>query len=323
MEFSRDVILDFSYEEVFDVWAWSDVHSVNPPSSSKTSRALGDRSGRFKLYVGQSRWALVEVNARKILGTGSMENAKFRQKSVNVNGANFLFEVDGGAIQVKDAGAGYWLNGEGHKTAARHMNLVGRLDSTVSESDFVIQSQETTTIETVFLGGAGIPLQTYEKSSIVISVKGFAVGQGGTSVWTKSFEDLIGLQISGEGLLQSGGGWIGGGFGVGGALKGALFATVMNSLTTRTHNDCYFRFVYPGVEGTFQVLSHTPRDLEIALSGVKNWIETRRIDSTVTPQSNQGLTTVEQIERLHQLVEKGILSKTEFEKEKSKLLGLN
>jgi hypothetical protein len=252
-----------------------------------------------------------------------MEHAKFRQKSVNVNGANFLFEVDGGAIQIKDAGAGYWLNGEGHKTAARHMNLVGRLDSTVSESDFVIQSQETTTIETVFLGGAGIPLQTYEKSSIVISVKGFAVGQGGTSVWTKSFEDLIGLQISGEGLLQSGGGWIGGGFGVGGALKGALFATVMNSLTTRTHNDCYFRFVYPGVEGTFQVLSHTPRDLEIALSGVKNWIETRRIDTTVTPQSNQGLTTVEQIERLHQLVEKGILSKTEFEKEKSKLLGLN
>jgi hypothetical protein len=322
MEFSRDVKLDFAHEEIFDVWAWSDVHSVNPNSSSKASRAFGDRSGRFKLYVGQSRWALVDETLRKILGTGSIQNATFRQKSANINGANFLFEVDGGSIQIKDTGAGYWLHGEGHKTAARHMNLVGRLDTTISDGDFVIQNQDTATIETVFLGGAGIPLQTYEKSSMIVSMKGFAIGQSGTSVWTHSFKDLIGLQISGEGLLQSGGGWIGGGFGVSGALKGAVFATVMNSLTTRTHNDCYFRFVYPGIEGTFQVLSHTPRDLEIALSGVKNWIETRKVETTEAPQSNQGLTTVEQIERLHQLFEKGILSKTEFDREKAKLLGL-
>jgi hypothetical protein len=323
MEFSRDVVLDFSHEEIFDVWSWNDVHSVNPPSSSKASRVVGDRTGRFKLYVGQSRWALVEVTERKILGTGSIQHAKFRQKSATLNGSNFLFEVDGGAIHINYTGVGFSLNGEGYKTAARHMNLVGRLDSSVSESDFVIQAQETTTIETVFLGGARVPLQMYEKSSILISVKGFAIGQGGTSVWTKSFENLNGIQISGEGLLQSGGGWIGGGFGVSGALKGALFASVMNSLTTRTHNDCYFRFVYPGVEGTFQVLSHTPRDLDIALSGVKNWIETRSSESSQVPQSNQGLTTVEQIERLHQLLEKGILSKSEFEKEKAKLLGLN
>ena len=97
----------------------------------------------------------------------------------------------------------------------------------------------------------------------------------------------------------------------------------MNSLTTRTHNDCYFRFVYPGIEGTFQVLSHTPRDLEIALSGVKNWIETRSPNFSQEPQINQGLTTVEQIERLFQLLEKGALSKSEFEKEKARLLGLS
>ena len=319
----NDIQLDFSHEEVLDVWAWSDVHSINPNTSSKASRAFGDRSGRYKLYVGQSQWALVDESARKILGKGSMMNAEFRQKSANINGANFLFEVDGGAIQIKYAGAGYWLKGEGHKASARQMNLVGRLDTTVSEGDFAIQSQETISIETVFLGGAGIPMQTYEKSSLVISRKGFVIGQGGSSIWSKSFEGLIGVQVSGEGLLQSGGGWIGGGFGVSGALKGALFASVMNSLTTRTHNDCYFRFVYPGVEGTFQVLSHTPRNLEIALSGVKNWIETRGLNFSQAPQLNQGLTTVEQLERLHQLVEKGILSKLEFEKEKAKILGLS
>jgi hypothetical protein len=205
--------------------------------------------------------------------------------------------------------------------------MESRLDPSLpwgmSDGEFVIQNQTKSTIETVFLGGAGIPMQTYEKSSLVISKAGFVIGRDGYSIWSKSFEGLIGLQVSGEGLLQSGGGWIGGGLGVGGALKGALFASVMNSLTTRTHNDCYFRFIYPGIEGTFQVLSHTPRDLEIALSGVKNWIETRSPSSSQGSETIHRLTKVEQIERLHQLLEKGVLSKSEFENEKAKLLGLS
>ena len=312
--------LDFSHEEVLDVWAWSDVRSVSPQTSSKASRALGDRSGRYKLYVGQSHWALVDVKAAKILGKGSMQNAEFRQKSVNINGANFLFEVDGGAIQIKDAGAGYWLHGEGHKTASRQMNLVGRLDTTISENDFVISSQEIATIESVFLGGAGVPLKTYEKSTLIVSRKGFSIGQGGSSIWTQTFEGLKGIQITGEGLYQTGGGWIGGGFGISGALQGAAFASVMNALTTRTHNDCYFRFVYPGTDATFQVLSHTPRDLEIALSGVRNWLETRNPVSASSAQAISSTSRVEQLEKLHQLFEKGILSEAEYKAEKKRIL---
>jgi hypothetical protein len=312
--------LDFSYEEVLDVWAWSDVHSVNPHTSSKASRALGDRSGRYKLYVGQSHWALVDVKAAKVLGKGSMQNAEFRQKNVNINGANFLFEVDGGAIQIKDAGAGYWLHGEGHKTASRQMNLVGRLDTTISQDVFVISSQEIATIESVFLGGAGVPLKTYEKSTLIVSRKGFSIGQGGSSIWTQTFEGLNGIQITGEGLYQTGGGWIGGGFGISGALQGAAFASVMNALTTRTHNDCYFRFVYPGTDATFQVLSHTPRDLEIALSGVRNWLETRNPVSISSAQVISSTSRVEQLEKLHQLFEKGILSEAEYKAEKQRIL---
>ena len=214
-----------------------------------------------------------------------------------------------------------------NRKARKAEEMESRLDPSLpwgmSDGEFVIQNQAKSTIETVFLGGAGIPMQTYERSSLVISKVGFVIGRDGYSIWSKSFEGLIGLQVSGEGVLQSGGGWIGGGLGVGGALKGALFATVMNSLTTRTHNDCYFRFIYPGIEGTFQVLSHTPRDLEIALSGVKNWIETRSPSSSQESEMNHRLTKVEQIERLHQLLEKGVLSKTEFDNEKAKLLGLS
>ena len=186
--------------------------------------------------------------------------------------------------------------------------------------DFAITSQEIATIETVYLGGAGVPLKTYEKSTLMVSRKGFTIGQGGSSIWTQSFEGMIGIQITGEGLYQTGGGWIGGGFGISGALQGAAFASIMNALTTRTHNDCYFRFVYSGTDATFQVLSHTPRNLEIALSGVRNWLETRNPISASTAQVISSTSRVEQLEKLHQLFEKGILSEAEYKAEKKRIL---
>ena len=121
-------------------------------------------------------------------------------------------------------------------------------------------------------------------------------------------------------MYQTGGGWIGGGFGISGALKGAAFASVMNALTTRTHNDCYFRFVYPGVDATFQVLSHTPRNLEIALSGVRNWLETRNPAIAQSGQTGSSTSRVEQLEKLHQLFEKGILDEAEYQAEKKRIL---
>jgi hypothetical protein len=258
--------LEFIPEQELSVWSWSEVSSINPPSSPWSSRAFGDRSGRYKLFIGQSKWALVDSKTDQIIGQGSFEAAQFKSKKTTANGTNVAFEVDGGNIGIYNPGGGLFTFSEGQKTLARQMNLTGRVDHEISEGDFVISSQEIATIETVYLGGAGVPLTTYEKSTLIVSRKGYSIGQGGSSIWTQSFEGLSGIQISGEGLYQTGGGWIGGGFGISGALKGAAFATVMNALTTRTHNDCYFRFVYPGVDATFQVLSHTPRNLEIALS---------------------------------------------------------
>ena len=185
---------------------------------------------------------------------------------------------------------------------------------------FIIGSQTEVVLDSVYLGGAGIPLKTYQKTSINVSENGFLIGQPYESMWANSYEGLIGIQISGEGLYQTGGGWIGGGLGVGGALKGAAFASVMNALTTRTHNDCYFRFIYSGVEGNFQILSHTPRDLEIALSGVRNWLETRSVEIPKERKGNSLASSADELEKLWELHKKGILTEEEFQKAKRKLL---
>lgn len=312
--------LGFSPEQELAVWSWSEVSSINPTSSSRSSRAFGDRSGRYKLFIGQFKWALVDSKTDQILGQGSFEAAQFKSKKATANGTNVAFEVDGGSVGIYKPGGGLFTFSEGQKTLARQMNLSGRVDHEISVDDFAITSQEIATIETVYLGGAGVPLKTYEKSTLMVSRKGFTIGQGGSSIWTQSFEGMIGIQITGEGLYQTGGGWIGGGFGISGALQGAAFASIMNALTTRTHNDCYFRFVYSGTDATFQVLSHTPRNLEIALSGVRNWLETRNPISASTAQVISSTSRVEQLEKLHQLFEKGILSEAEYKAEKKRIL---
>jgi hypothetical protein len=315
--------LGFTPEQELSVWSWSDVSSINPPSSSRSSRAFGDRTGRYKLFIGQFKWALVDVKVDKILGQGSFEAAQFKSKKATANGTNVSFEVDGGNIGIYKPGGGFFTFSEGQETLARQMNLAGRVDHEISEGEFVISGQEIAMIESIYLGGAGVPLKTYEKSTLIVSPKGFSIGQGGSfgsSIWTKSFEGLNGIQITGEGLYQTGGGWIGGGFGISGALQGAAFASVMNALTTRTHNDCYFRFVYPGTDATFQVLSHAPKNLEAALSGVRNWLETRNPVSAQSSQGGSSTSRVEQLEKLHQLFEKGILTKSEYQAEKKRIL---
>jgi hypothetical protein len=315
--------LSFSPEHQLAVWSWSGVASVNPSSSSIASRTLGDRTGRYKLFIGKSQWALVDVKANKTLGEGTFDKAQFKNKAATLNGTNIAFNVDGGHIDIFQSGAGAFLFSEGQKTLVRELNVKGQMDSGLIESDFTISSQGNVALDTVYLGGAGIPLRVYEKSTLIVSQKGFFIGQDGNDLWTKSFENLRGIQITGEGLFQTGGGWIGGGFGVSGALKGAAFASVMNALTTRTHNDCYFRFVYPGVDGTFQILSHTPRNLEIALSGIRNWLETKEPEFTSKVSTQAGISTAEQLEILNSLREKKVLSDEEFSSEKKRILGQN
>jgi len=42
------------------------------------------------------------------------------------------------------------------------------------------------------------------------------------------------LEIGGPGLVKTGGGFVGGGFGARGAIEGMAIAAVLNGLTTRT-----------------------------------------------------------------------------------------
>lgn len=57
-----------------------------------------------------------------------------------------------------------------------------------------------------------------------------------TDRFTIKYEEIGALRFGGPGVISrtSGGGWMGGGFGIGGMLEGVALASVMNSLTTKT-----------------------------------------------------------------------------------------
>lgn len=302
------------------VWAWKKVASINPESSSKSSQLFGERTGRYKLRLSGSAWELFDNKISQSIGQGTYDESQFSAKTSTTNGANLTFKVDGGSIDIFERGGGATLFNKGHRSLARQAEIASK-GQAIDKTGFTLDIQSSVLIEGIFIGGAGVPLEPGQEVTIKADKYGLTISQGEHGLWHKSYEGLIGLQASGEGLFQTGGGWVGGGFGVAGALKGAAFASIMNALTTRTHIDCLVRFVYPGVDASFKILSHTPEDLQIALSGVRNWLETsnKNVGSEANAKPINSLPAVEEIERYWALYEKGAISKAEYEKAKKKL----
>jgi len=301
------------------VWAWKNVAAIDPESSSKVSQLFGERTGRYKLRLTGDSWKLFDTKTSSVIGKGTFKESQFSAKTSTTNGANLTFRVGKGSMDIFERGGGATLFNKRHRSLARKAEISSK-GASIDKSGFKLDIQKTVLIEGIYIGGAGVPLEPHQEVTIKADKHGFTISQGEHGIWHKSYEGLKGLQASGEGVFQTGGGWIGGGFGISGALRGVAFASVMNALTTRTHIDCLVRFVYPGVDASFKILSHTPEDLQIALSGVRNWLETSsKKSSSKKAKPTKALSSVEELERYWALFEKGAISKAEYEKAKKKL----
>jgi hypothetical protein len=96
---------------------------------------------------------------------------------------------------------------------------------------------------------------------LVVSAHGQAKAL--TEVHYSQVEDL---EIGGPGLVKTGGRFIGGGFGVTGAVEGMAIAAVLNALTTRTSVQTIVRIQGSNCELFLLHTSLTPEQLRIALS---------------------------------------------------------
>jgi hypothetical protein len=121
------------------------------------------------------------------------------------------------------------------------------------------------------------------------------------------FQSLSKLEITGPGKSTSGGGFVGGGFGVEGATEGILISSILNVLTTHTKNETYLTIRFDREELILQVAKLSPLELRVLLSPamVAADAATRARDHTEPSLSSE-------IERLGQLRREGSLTDEEF-----------
>jgi hypothetical protein len=130
------------------------------------------------------------------------------------------------------------------------------------------------------------------------------------------------LEVAG-GTTRSGGGFIGGGFGVEGAVGGMLAASVLNSLSSRTTINTVLRLATPSAEYIF--LSHAvdAAALRLTLTPIQPRIRQAQVTTAPisAPPTPPALSIGDELSKLAQLRDGGVLSDAEFASAKARLLG--
>jgi hypothetical protein len=173
-------------------------------------------------------------------------------------------------------------------------------------------------LDVQYLAGAGTPLTTGMEVSVGVLDRGFVVSRPGTYI-AIPYERVLQIGAGGRGAYQTGGGFVGGGFGLQGAAEGMGAAAALNALTTRTKVETVISVVYGDGELHFLSRTVTPQVLELELSGARSAIRRAQQASTHVPQAATP-DLAGQVRELAALKDRGLLDAPEFAALKAKLL---
>lgn len=141
------------------------------------------------------------------------------------------------------------------------------------------------------------------------------------------YHEIEDVEIGGPGLVKSGGGFVGGGFGAVGAVEGMAVAAVLNALTTRTSITTIIRVQAVNCELFLLHTQSTPEQLRIQLSRALGAIRAARATGTQSSQAQSVPTrpasAVEELTKLAGLLQAGLLTREEFDEFKARLLRQN
>jgi hypothetical protein len=147
------------------------------------------------------------------------------------------------------------------------------------------------------------------------------IDRGRPDLTSVPYSEINAIELGGPGMTTTGGGFLGGGFGVEGAVEGMLIASALNMVTTRKKVDTVICLQ----TGTAEVFFHhdeTPPDaLRILLSPIFSKLrELHPSVGAVATDRAESPDLVSRLERLADLHAKGVLNGDEFEAAKRKLL---
>jgi hypothetical protein len=138
------------------------------------------------------------------------------------------------------------------------------------------------------------------------------------------YADVEDVEIGGPGMVQTGGAFIGGGFGLSGALEGMAIASVLNALTTRKSITTIIRIQARGSEFFLLDKSTTPQALRMELSHPLGAIRAARSSASGATQAQDSParpgSPASELAKLADLLNQGLLTREEFEELKAKIL---
>lgn len=135
------------------------------------------------------------------------------------------------------------------------------------------------------------------------------------------YGDIEDVEIGGPGVVRSGGGFRGGGFGAAGAIEGMAIAAALNALTVRTKITTVIR-VQASTSELFLLDTKLPPDqLRIHLSQPLAAIRAARAASEPPPAASP-VSPVAELTKLASMLEGGLLTREEFDTLKARILNL-
>jgi hypothetical protein len=174
------------------------------------------------------------------------------------------------------------------------------------------------------LGGHGLYPSAGQTWDLVFTESGLSFRRGRDQAGAIPYSEITAFEIGGPGATRQEGGFMGGGFGVQGAAEGMLIATALNMLTTRTRVATVICLQTRTAELFFHNGSEPPDVTRIRLSPVFSVLRQQQSAPATPPildANTTGGSVVDQLAKLAELLDKGLITPEEFATLKSDLLG--
>src|ERR1700686_2181772 len=135
------------------------------------------------------------------------------------------------------------------------------------------------------------------------------------------YEQVHALQVTGS-TTRTGGGAIGGGFGLEGMAEGMMVAGVINALTSRTSTFCVIRLATNSAEYVFASYDQNASVVQMLLTPVQPRIRRGQAAPQPPPVSPVSASSIaDELTKLAKLRDDGVLNDAEFASAKARLLG--
>lgn len=168
------------------------------------------------------------------------------------------------------------------------------------------------------LGGYGHDIAPGTRCSVLFAADDVRLMPVSGEPLTFPYEDIESVEVGGKGLVRSGGGFIGGGFGAEGAALGIGVTSVLNSLLATSSIDTVVNIQGRDRQGWLHYDKETPQALNIRLAGVLAKIAAARRQAGSS--SHVGGSVSDELARLHELHAQGVLTDDEFSAAKARLI---